>query len=251
MITRRTFLRSILGAGALAAGAGRLHAAPEPRLIRVGLILPKDGAFAESLRRGAELGAQEAGRTAELLRARFELLTATAGDPQEASREATRLIEQSNVMALVGGVEAAIRAALGEVADRHQVLLITTGSPSEAAEAPGRFRFHLAPRRAAGSRGMEWHHSLSRFGAEQLNQRFESSFGKPMDSMAWMGWMAVRIPVELALRHPSATKAELPERLKAMRFDGHKGARLEFDPSHHLRQPLYRVEGDKAVEEVP
>ena len=134
------------------------------------------------------------------------------------------------------------RAALGEVADRHQVLLLTTGLPSETAveEVRGRFRFHVAARRTSGSRDVEWSSSLSKFGAEQLNQRFESRFGQPMDAMAWMGWMAVQIIAELALRHPTATKAELPERLEALRFDGHKGERLAFDPrDHHLRQPLY------------
>jgi ABC-type branched-subunit amino acid transport system substrate-binding protein len=250
-MTRRDFLRAIFGTGALVC-AGRLHATPEPRLIRVGLILPRDGSLAESVRRGTELGAQEAGRTAELLRARFELLTATAGDPQEAAREAVRLIEQSGVMALVGGLDAATRKALGEVADRLQVLLLTTGEPSGVREAPGRFRFHVAARRTAGSPGVEWHASLSKFGAEQLNQRFESRFGQPMNAMAWMGWMAVQITAELALRHPTATKAELPERLEALRFDGHKGARLAFDPGdHHLRQPVYVVEKDTVVREIP
>lgn len=242
MMTRRIFLLT-----ALALCAGRLYAA-EPRTIRVGLILPREGALAESLRRGAELGAQEAGRTAELLRARFELVTATAGDPREAAREARRLVRQADVMALVGGVAAATRAALGEVADRHQVLLLTPG-PAAGEEIPGRFRFHLGAR--AGSRGVEWHPSLSKFGAEQLNQRFESRFGQPMDGMAWMGWMAVKITAELALRHPTAAKPELPERLEAMKFDGHKGARLAFDPKdHHLRQPLYVVEKDAVVSEV-
>jgi len=195
----------------------------EGRVIRVGHL-----ASDERARRGAQLGAEEAGRTAELLGARFELSTNTDG-----------------VVAVVGGAEL-----------EHLVVpLLTTRAPEDMSD-PGPLRanvFHVsstpAERREAlarwggeGGQAVDWHSSLTRFGAEQLNSRFEMRFGAPMDSLAWVSWMAVMIAAEMALR---ATP------LERLRFDGHKGERLWFRPEDHgLRQPLYVVAGGKVVGEV-
>jgi hypothetical protein len=93
-----------------------------------------------------------------------------------------------------------------------------------------------------GVRVLDWHPDLERFGAEQLNQRFEARFHQPMDGDSWAGWAAVKALSELALRNPRLARPELPERLVALRFDGHKGAPLGFDAADHvLRQPIYRV----------
>lgn len=100
---------------------------------------------------------------------------------------------------------------------------------------------------AEGARVMDWHPSLSRFGAEQLNQRYETRFGSPMDESAWASWMAVMVAAELVLRNPGA--GDLSSRLERLRFDGHKGARLWFR-DHRLVQPLYVVAGDKVLGEV-
>jgi hypothetical protein len=207
-MNRREFLSSVAGLAFLG----------EERVIRVGHVASDERAL-----RGAQLGAEEAGRTAELLGARFELSTGLDG-----------------VIAVVGEAE------------RPGVPLLTTGDRSE----PGPPRpnvFHVssspADRRAAlarwggeGGQAVDWHPSLTRFGAEQLNSRFESRFGVPMDSLAWASWMAVKIAAELALR---ATP------LERLRFDGHKGERLWFRPEDHvLQQPLYVVAGGKVVAEV-
>jgi hypothetical protein len=207
-MTRRDFLAS------LAVFAVTL---PE-RVIRVGHVASDERAL-----RGAQLGAEEAGRTAELLGARFELSTNLEG-----------------VIAVVGQAE------------RPGVPLLTTGDMSD----PGPLRtnvFHVsssqAERHAAlarwggeGGEVVDWHSSLTRFGAEQLNSRFESRFGAPMDSLAWASWMAVMIAAEMALRSTP---------LERLRFDGHKGERLWFRPEDHvLRQPLYVVAGGKVVAEV-
>jgi hypothetical protein len=212
-MTRRDFLAS-LAAFALA---------PEARVIRVGHVASDERAL-----RGAQLGAEEAGRTAELLGARFELSKDLAG-----------------VIAVVGGAELELPG----------VPLLTTRAPEDMSD-PGPLRpnvFHVsstpAERRAAlarwggeGGQVVDWHPSLTRFGAEQLNSRFESRFGAPMDSLSWASWMAVKIAAELALR-------AIP--LERLRFDGHKGERLWFRPQDHgLRQPLYVVVGDRVVGEV-
>lgn len=223
-MTRRDFLASLAAFAAFP---------PEAKVIRVGHVASDERAL-----RGARLGAEEAGRTAELLGARFEL----SADPQ-------------GTIALVGGLDAPSRKELGDQAERLGVPLLATRSPEDMSDAePLRSHvFHVASspadRRKAlarwgGEKGqvVDWHPSLARFGAEQLNSRFETRFAAPMDSLAWASWMAVMVAAEMALRSAP---------LERMRFDGHKGERLWFRPEDHgLRQPLYVVAGDKVVGEV-
>jgi hypothetical protein len=208
-------------------------------------------ANAEPARRGAQLGAEEAGRTAELLGASFELRVGT---------DAQVLVDRNGVLVLVGGLD----DGLEETVERLEIPLLTI-LPAEERGPLRRHVFHVASspaeRRAAlarwgrvppeGARVVDWHPSLTRFGAEQLNQRFEARFGTPMDSLAWASWMAVKISAEVALRNPSAGRADLSARLERLRFDGHKGARLSFRSGDHgLRQPLYVVAGDQVLGEV-
>ncbi len=212
-MTRRDFLASFAA----------LAFAPGERVIRVAHLASDERAV-----RGAQLGAEEAGRTAGLLGARFELRNDLDG-----------------VIALVGGAE------LGDPG----IPLLTIRAPEDLSD-PGPLRPHVfhvsstpAERREAlarwggeGGQIVDWHPSLTRFGAEQLNSRFESRFGAPMDSLAWASWMAVMIAAEMALR---ATP------LERLRFDGHKGERLSFRPEDHgLRQPLYVVAAGRVVGEV-
>lgn len=104
------------------------------------------------------------------------------------------------------------------------------------ASSPRRRREALAAA-PAGARAVDWHPDLARYGAEQLNRRFEERFDLPMTEDAWRGWMAVKIAAEAALCHPEADLAQV---LPTMRFDGHKGAALRFGPEdHHLDQPVY------------
>ena len=91
-----------------------------------------------------------------------------------------------------------------------------------------------------------WHSRLTRFGGEQLNQRFERRYNAPLSSAAWLGWMAVKIAWESSL---GAAGDDLPlaDRLtdERARFDGHKGAPLTFRKwDHQLRQPIYLVRAD-------
>lgn len=208
MMTRRDFLASL----------SVLAFAPEAKVIRVAHVASEESAI-----RGAQLGAEEAGRTAGLLGARFELTPDLAG-----------------VVAVVGEAEL------------PGVPLLTTGERSEAGPLRPNV-FHVsssqAERRAAlarwggeGEEVVDWHPSLTRFGAEQLNSRFEERFGAPMDSLAWASWLAVKVAAEMALRSTP---------LERLRFDGHKGERLWFRPEDHgLQQPLYVVAGGKVVAEV-
>ena len=216
-MTRRQLLVSM--AGTLL--APRLLA-QEPRVLRIGHILKDDSAT-----RGAQLGAEEAGRTAELLGARLELVNGTDG-----------------VLAVVGDLDgdSAIPflnvRSLDERAPLHPNVFHVASSAAERREALERWQ---GPK-PEGVRVLDWHPSLTKFGAEQLNQRFETRFGSPMDERAWAAWLGVMAAAEAALRNTT---------LERLRFDGHKGARLSFrSEDHTLRQPLYVVAGDKVLGEI-
>lgn len=253
MLTRREFLWATAALAAATTG----HAwSAEPRRILLGQVLSTGGADLDAAARGALLGAEEAARTAELLGARLELRT---GD-------AAALIDQG-VLALIGGLDAPARARLSDLAETRGVPLLTTRAPGDATEdeplrphvfhvasGPHDRRAALARWKAGGGEGVEiadWHASLKRFGAEQLNQRYIQRFGTPMEPLAWASWMAVKAAAEAALRGASSP-AEVARRLMTLGFDGHKGIRLRFRPDdHHLRQPLYAVSGDRVLAEIP
>jgi ABC-type branched-subunit amino acid transport system substrate-binding protein len=214
--TRRDFFVLLFGAAGARAGL----AAPARRIVRVGLALDEG----TSVARGAALAAEEARRAGDLLGVVFEL---RAPEPGAA--------------AIVG---------LSAPAQPPSVLFLTAGPVNGVPPIHARI-FHVAssPRRrkealaraGKGARAVDWHPDLVRYGAEQLNERFRQRFGQPMDEAAWRGWMAVKAVAETALR---SSGSALAATLTTLRFDGHKGEPLEFDPQdHHLRQPVYLVDG--------
>jgi ABC transporter substrate binding protein (PQQ-dependent alcohol dehydrogenase system) len=89
-----------------------------------------------------------------------------------------------------------------------------------------------------------WHSGLTRFGAEQLNERYERHFRQPLTPAGWAGWFAMKVLWETSLKVAVPTAAAMTRYLDsdAARFDGHKGAALSFRGwDHQLRQPLYVV----------
>jgi len=220
--------------------------------------------------RGALLGADEATRAAELLGTHLELRAREVADPKSAVREAAALIDQG-ALALIGGLDAATRSALAELAESRGVPLLTTRDPGDPSEAdPLREHvFHISStpreRRDALERWKaqqttppagpleiaDWHPTLERFGAEQLNQRYRERFGTSMEPLAWASWVAVKAATETALRGAD-TPAELGHRLATLAFDGHKGTRLRFRSTDHtLQQPLYVIAGERVLAEIP
>ena len=84
-----------------------------------------------------------------------------------------------------------------------------------------------------------WDARLERYGAAQLNDRYQAFAKRSMDGAAWAGWFAVKVAWESFLRGTPLT---------SMQFDGHKGAPLSFRTwDHQLRQPLY-ASGARAVD---
>ena len=128
---------------------------------------------------------------------------------------------------------------------------------ADASIEAGGTRFLLAPEAAAihetlqraraavavpgAARVAAWHHTLFRYGASELNERFLDHTGAPMHAAHWLGWMAVKVIAEGALR--AGTIDGLPRVIARARFDGHKGVALAFAPdTRRLRQPLYVID---------
>lgn len=107
-----------------------------------------------------------------------------------------------------------------------------------------------APAKGAAARRREvlWHPTLDRFGASELNERYERQYEVGMSAEAWAGWVAVKALVESALRRrPDESPCAALARL---RLDGHKGRPLYFDTtSRVLVQPVYVIEGGRVVGE--
>lgn len=100
---------------------------------------------------------------------------------------------------------------------RGPVVTITSGGAT----------FRISPARKGG---LAWRPSLQKFGAGELNERFLRETKHPMDEAAWLGWVAVKIAAESALRGQD---------LANIRIDGHKGVPLRFDANRQLVQPVY------------
>lgn len=260
--TRRRFLISLAGAttGLLAgwpAGGRGLFARdagqPSEVRLRIGLVLPGDGASSarvRSFRHGAQLGAEEASHAARLFGGTVDL---SIGD------DAGRLVGGEGAQVLIGGTDEEGCSRLIATARSASVLCFNVGCAGDALRGANcdRHTFHVAAsasmqRDAAaladapatpGDVAM-WHESLERFGAGQLNARFRDRFGSGMDSDAWAAWFAVKVAAETALRARTTSPAELIAALvrPTARFDGHKGHPLTFRSwDHQLRQPLYLV----------
>lgn len=251
--TRRDFLALAGGAAAAALLGPRALAADET--VRAGLVVPAGSAAASSVRAGAEMGAEEARRAASLLGRDFLLDTAEAGSAAAAAEAADAMVA-AGAAAVVGGVAAAYCAAIAtkvparflEIRSRRELspddrppghLVVTPDHAAHARALAAALRerpdarelrtgVRLGP--APGTAvPVAWHHSLRRYGAAQLNDRFRTRTGQGMDENAWYGWMAVKLVLESALRNQPLAK---------VRTDGHKGARLEFR-ERRLHQPIY------------
>jgi ABC-type branched-subunit amino acid transport system substrate-binding protein len=226
---------------------------PAGDTLRIGLVLPdsamRRGEMA-SAARGVRMGVEEAARSAGL----FGRAVTLAEGP-----DADRLVAEGRVQALLGGFAEGECRALRDVSTRRGVIWIDLGCDADALRGRecAAASFHVAPGAAmradavaqagvADGRAEAWDARLERFGADQLNQRFQARFGQGMDSQGWVGWFAVKLLWESTLRARSTAPDALVRYLAsdAAQFDGHKGRPLSFRAwDHQLRQPLYVVSG--------
>ena len=265
--TRRRFLETLAAsAGALLLGNGSLASRPV-RLapLQLALVLPQTGSrqatsdvdkCATDVERGVVLGVEESRRTAELLGRSIELSLIRDDSG------ATELIDRQKPAGVIGGLRSERCLELADAAARAGSLFFNVVVRDDALRAADcrSNMFHLEAgdatyenaRRSFRQKhdaeevvGALWHPDLFRYGAAQLNERFEKRFDAAMTGPAWAGWMAVKVLWEASIRSRSAAAEDLssyladPER----RFDGHKGWPLSFhEETRQLRQPLYLVE---------
>jgi hypothetical protein len=246
LVNRREFLgrTAMVGAGLLpVAHVLRLWPAPA---IHIALVGAQD-----ATRHGAQLGVEEARHAAALFGGTVSLVP--VGDASAVPTGTT---------AVLGNSEVAVCQALSSLATKNRFVFLNVACPADNLREAncGALMFHVTPsdamlRDAAASAGggeaAAWDPSLTRYGADTLNQRFVARVGLPMTSDAWTAWLAVKILWEASLRVRSSAPEAIAEYLRrdATQFDGHKGRALSFRPwNNQLRQPVYVKRGNTLVE---
>lgn len=108
-------------------------------------------------------------------------------------------------------------------------------------------RLHQFAPPSARFRAALWETTLRDHGAEELNERFISRSGEPLDPSGWAAYAAVRIIHQAANAADGTETGQLIGYLEepGNEFDLHKGPGVSFHPhNHQLRQPLYMIELD-------
>ena len=122
--TRRTILAAGAAAALVGHRAGRAQSA-EP--IKIGLVYPKQGTFAElgaGAANGATLTLEQAGSKA--LGRPVRLIWLDEPNPQSAQQNMQKLIDEEKVAAVIGGASGATALALSALAKRAKLPFITT-----------------------------------------------------------------------------------------------------------------------------
>ncbi len=96
---------------------------------------------------------------------------------------------------------------------------------------------------ATGLVGLEWHWALERYGAPQVNSRFEqmSETNRRMYWQDWSAWIATRaiLTAFSKSRDPSIEAVNAYLRSHKLRLDGSKGRQMNFRPwNGQLRMPI-------------
>jgi ABC transporter substrate binding protein (PQQ-dependent alcohol dehydrogenase system) len=102
----------------------------------------------------------------------------------------------------------------------------------------------IKPRPVIGSEGLQasaWHRAAERYGAPQVNHRFERDAGRPMSDMDWSAWVAVKAAAEAVAREKAYTGEEISAALLSGKIEiemtkGIPGSFRSWD--HQLRQPI-------------
>ena len=236
-----------------------------PISVRIGVAAPST--MPRGQRLGLELGLDEARHAAGLF-------GGTIVDMPVASPERI----DDTLSAIVGAEDETATIAWTRRAAAAKTIYMNVGCTSDRlrGEQCSRAAFHVVPSdamardaaRAASdastTHAESWEGTLTRFGADTLNQRFLTRFHEPMSSGAWNAWFAVKAIWESALRQKSGASQRIAEYLArdTTQFDGHKGTPLSFRSwDHQLRQPLYllvagaprqipEVTGDQSVRDA-
>jgi hypothetical protein len=235
--SRRELFAWVLAGPLAARAAAHAFAAPDSFRLLV------HGRLAEAAMQGLQFGVAESAVTAGLMQRELQLGTAAPGIKGAigviaAEPPGPESVPSDAPVVALGEVTGAGRChfRLGPTQAERDVALARWRSDGPEAAAP------------PDARIVEWHPSLARFGARDLNDRYRKHTGAQMTAEAWKAWFAVKALVDSALRTSDADRCRAVGR---GRFDGHKGRPLFFDPvTRVLRQPLYVVSGDAVVAEL-
>ncbi|SDE03892.1 ABC transporter substrate-binding protein [Ruegeria marina] len=97
----------------------------------------------------------------------------------------------------------------------------------------------------AGHRAALWEPTLDAYGARELNARAAARWGRPLDSVGWAAFQAMKIAYDAAQFGGAAEGKAMAEWLarEGSVLDLHKGIGVSFRPwDHQLRQSLYLVD---------
>lgn len=211
-----------------------------------------------SLRHGLTLGTEEAAHTAALFGVAMTCEVAQHDDwvSTDGALAGALGTRADGVVSAVPGA-AGVRLVAAAAARGLVVLDVAPPDPTPRSSPAGPRRvFHVYPAHVAATASPAtalWHHTLHRYGARQLNERYERRFRTTMDSSAWAGWFAVKALAETLLRQPAgdASGEAVVSAIARGQFDGHKGQPLSFEPATGvLRQPVYEIGRDVDGREV-
>jgi len=136
--------------------------------------------------------------------------------------------------------------------DLNNVVLMTQGEDYDVvfvADAIGATAHEIPyrtalPRPVIGAEGLiaeAWHWTWERYGAPQLNQRFERLAGRRMTGRDWAAWAALKALTEAVARTQGGDFAAIRNYLLSddLRLDGYKGSPMSFRTwDRQLRQPI-------------
>lgn len=153
------------------------------------------------------------------------------------------LREQNNVKLLTGGVDYDVVFIADDYGDFSRYVSYQTA----------------LPRPVIGSAGLvsqEWHSALERYGAPQVNSRFEAlaGRGRRMSWQDWSVWVATRAVLTAYGKAPEATPDAVNALLRSerLRLDGSKGAPMGFRSwSGQLRMPILLTTENAVIAVAP
>ena len=127
-MSRRDFLMTsgaAVAAGAIL-GAPYIGTAAADEPVRIGMVLAKQGAFGQQgadLAAGVQIALKDAGN--KVLGREVELTWLDEADPQNATQNITKLIQDQKVAVVLGGTSSATSLAMGAVAKRSRVPFVS------------------------------------------------------------------------------------------------------------------------------
>jgi ABC transporter substrate binding protein (PQQ-dependent alcohol dehydrogenase system) len=149
--------------------------------------------------------------------------------------------------------------------EQNNVALVTAGGNYDVvfiADSDGEFaRFAPYwtndPRPVVGAAGLvaqAWHWSWERYGAPQVNARFEDLAGRHMAGVDWAAWASIRTITQGVLRSQSTDYQPVLDYILGdqLNLDGAKGNPMSIRPwDHQLRQGILLADGNAVLQLAP